>query len=114
VLAACSPVVAAQARMLEEAYARLLSDAIPDWLRIGPFRVLQNDGSSALVDSYRDFDPLSVSRRLLHVLPEFDGRAVQEVLEELPRRHGVQLSPGLVRKLVDFGVLIPGDEPASA
>lgn len=110
VVAACHPAVPALARLTHNAYDRLVSSEIPDRLRMGPFRIIRNDGPRALVDCYREHDPLSLSRTLLHILPEFDGRPTEEVLAELPGKYGTGLAPRLVQKLVDFRVLVSAEE----
>lgn len=110
VVAACHPAVPALARLVRNAYDRLASSEVPERLRMGPFRIIRNEGSRALAHCYREYDPLSLSRTLLQILPEFDGRPTEEVLAELPAKHGAGLSAALVRKLVDFQVLVPAEE----
>jgi hypothetical protein len=112
VLAICGPAVRAHASNARDKYGSLLSDRIPERLEVGPFKIIQSDGDRFFIDSYRGYDPLLLSRRVFQLLPEFDGRPTEEVLAELPEKHGVRMSPGLVRKLVDFAVLEPADAPA--
>jgi hypothetical protein len=47
----------------------------------------------------------------MHLLPYFDGRSTAEVLHEIARKEGKRVDEALVRRLVDFGILVPGDKP---
>jgi hypothetical protein len=43
---------------------------------------------------------------LVAVLPHFDGRPADDVLEEIRVQRGIRLDPALVRRMADFRVLV--------
>lgn len=57
------------------------------------------------VVGYNAYDPLDLAPELYEVLGEFDGRPLAKTLESIRKRYHRTLSPGLVRKLADFGVI---------
>jgi hypothetical protein len=59
------------------------------------------------VVTYSPYDPLDLPRRLVDVLGYFDGQPTSEVLPRIRRERGLDVQPDLVRRLVDFGVLVP-------
>lgn len=68
---------------------------------------LPGSGSSARVIAYRSFDPLELPAALLGALDRFDGRPTEEVVREIRTRDGLELTPDLLRLLVDVEVLVP-------
>lgn len=95
------------ARLLSENYAKLISNALPERLRTGSITVIGMDKNSCQVSSYYRNDPLILPRQLLDVLHYFDGRPVNAALEAILDDENISLDPSLVRKLTDFGVLVP-------
>jgi hypothetical protein len=95
------------ARLLREAYAKLLSEKMPERLKVGPIEMISIDQDSCLITSYSSYDPLSVPRQLIEVLGHFDGRTTEEALESIAVAEGVTLDSTLLRQLTDFDVLIP-------
>jgi hypothetical protein len=59
------------------------------------------------VATYSAFDPLDLPRLLVDVLHYFDGRPTAQALARIRRDTGVNIRPDLVRRLVDFRVLVP-------
>jgi hypothetical protein len=112
VLQAVSPETRARALAVREAYRKLVSLEVPARLRPGTFTVVESTPSRATVSTYRQFDPLSLPRTLLNVLPDFDGRPTDEVLSAIAARHKIRIAPDLVRKLVDYQVLAPAPDAA--
>lgn len=109
VLAICGPEVRAQARLTRDAFAKLMRQEVPAALEVGAFRVVERlQGATRLV-TYSEYDPVDAPDAILSVLPSFDGRPTDEVLSALAEERGIQMSPDLVRKLVDFDILT---EPA--
>jgi hypothetical protein len=49
-----------------------------------------------------------IAGALLDVLPSFDGRPTEEVLSAIATERNIHNQQGLVRKLVDFKILVPG------
>ncbi len=47
----------------------------------------------------------------MDVLHYFDGRPTDRALEAITMETGIQVTRSMVRRLVDFGVLIPTDGP---
>lgn len=106
VLARCGPRVAARAAAVQAAHARRLDERLPARLRAGGFQVAatRRDGGLRAV-TYSPFDAIDLPASLIALLPAFDGRPTDEVLEGLRRDHGVELDPGFLRQLLDWGVL---------
>jgi len=93
-------------RLTEEAHARTVSSAIPERVKQGQMQVLYSSDESARVCAYSNNDPMKVPRKVLHVLHHFDGQLTDAALAEIEAKEGVRLSQGVVRKLVDFGILV--------
>jgi hypothetical protein len=99
--------VEALARVVRAEHAELLSDSIPPRLVVGPLQTLAAGRDHVRVATYSTFDPLDLPRLLVDVLDYFDGRPTAETLRRIRDEQGVNVQPGLVRRLVDFGVLRP-------
>ena len=98
------------ARLTREAHQRLLSDEIPARLQVGSFEIVQMGSDACRVSSYSPFDALDVSKPLMAVLPYFDGRPTEEVRQDILDQEGKSLDDALMRHLVDFRLLVPGDQ----
>ncbi|MFO0759639.1 MAG: hypothetical protein U0359_24310 [Byssovorax sp.] len=106
VLAIGGPEMAILAGVAKRAYARLGSDLVPLRLRVGSFQIAsQRDGGVRAV-THSHLDAIDLPSALLTVLPAFDGRPTEEVLHELAAR-GVGFEAGYLRKLCDYGILVP-------
>ena len=70
--------------------------------------MISSNENSVLTLTYSNYDPLSIPLQVADSLRYFDGRPVAQVLQEIKAEKGVNLTPGLVSKLADFGIL--GDE----
>ena len=46
------------------------------------------------------------------MLPRFDGHPTPEVVTEIALTTGLKINPSLVRKLVDFKILVSADSSA--
>ncbi len=93
-------------RLLHEAYARLLSEQIPDRLKVGTHQVVSMSQDSYCISPYNQYDPLNLPKDLMPVLGYFDGRPTNEALDAISKFEKVTLEPSLVRRLTDFGVLV--------
>jgi hypothetical protein len=102
--------VAVHARIVTDAYRALSSDVIPDRLVVGRMQMLSRGRGSVRVTTYNGSDPLDLPRILVDVLDEFDGRPTDEVLAQIRKRHRINIQPGLLQRLVDFGVLVPAPD----
>jgi hypothetical protein len=112
VLAIGGPELQVYARLVREAYGKLRSDEISERLKVGAVRIIRMDQGSCCITTYSDYDPLTVPKRLMEVLGHFDGRPTDEALEAIAAAEGINLAPPLVRKLTDFGVLVPDEDLA--
>jgi hypothetical protein len=93
-------------RLLSEAYSRLMSEEVPERLKLGAIQVVGMDQDSYCINSYSKYDPLDVPKQLIDVLGYFDGRPTSEALAAISETEGVTIDPTLVRKLSDFGLLV--------
>jgi hypothetical protein len=116
VLAISEPAARAYARLTKHAYGRLTSNDLPPRLEVGAFQVLEANRETTRVSAYSNTDPIDVPNVVMALLPWFDRRPVEEVLDAIKDKTGISLDRLLVRKLVDFEILTPADaspEPAS-
>ncbi len=97
------------ARLVHEAYGRLMSNEIPKRLKVGSFNVARMDQQSCRVWSYDGSDPIEMPKALLESLPYFDGRPTDEALWTIVSEKAIRIDPGAVRKLVDFKILVPSE-----
>jgi hypothetical protein len=93
-------------RLLIDAYRNLLSEEIPDRLKVATHEIVSMKEDSYCVSPYNIYDPLKLPKDLLNVLGYFDGRPTSEALLAITEREGLTLDQSLVRKLTDFGVLV--------
>jgi hypothetical protein len=95
------------AGLLAERRQRLVSDAIPGRLLAAPLLSTRGAGGRVRVSSYSPYDPVTMPDDLFDALRYFDGRPTEEALGAIRSERRLTLAPGLVRKLVDFGILKP-------
>jgi hypothetical protein len=103
--------IAMHARLVGEAYRRLLSEEVPARLRGRRLRIVYASPESAHVIGYSPLDPLKVPRTLVDALHCFDGRPTDESTDAVARDHRLRLGPRVLRKLVDFGLLEAAPAP---
>jgi hypothetical protein len=101
----CGPRVRILRALVHDAYAHLGSDAIPERLRMGRVQFAGAQGGGYKIVSYSNYDPLLLPEKLARALPYFDGRPTEDALEAILTEQGLRLQLGLVRRMVDFGVL---------
>lgn len=110
VISACGPGVGIRAQLVREAYRELLSEEIsPGSLKAGDLNVRFLDQDSYRVSTYGPLDPMIISRTLMELLPYFDGRPTEEVLSVIKKEKHITLNPALLRKLLDFRILVASD-----
>lgn len=97
--------LAIHARIVREAYSRLMSDSVPDHPTVALVRITPRGRDRVRLATYSPTDALEVPAVVAAALPYFDGRPVAEALENVRQGEGVRVDPSLVRKLTDFGVL---------
>jgi hypothetical protein len=103
----CHPRVRILAGLLRDAHAHLTSEAIPERLRVGSFRLVGVERSGYRIEAYSPYDPLLMPEQLASLLHHFDGRLTEDALTAIAEEHGVRIEASLVRRMVDFGVLEP-------
>ena len=99
--------------MTRKAYDRLISESLPARIGAAPFEVLNMGRENVLLKSYSEYDPIDVPLALLDVLGYFDGRPTEVILDSILAERGVSLEPALIRKMVDFGLLVEPDAGAA-
>jgi hypothetical protein len=110
-LAIGGPEARAYARLTQDAYGRLISDEVPSTLNVGPFHIVQIENAMTRVNTYNAYDPLDVPQAVMELLHYFDGRPTESALAAIATERGVGLDRALVRKLVDFKLLVPAENP---
>jgi hypothetical protein len=101
--------VEALARVVAHAHRRTASTTIPERLVVGQLQTVAAGRERVLVITYNPYDPLELPRLLIDVLGSFDGRPTREALEQIRQERDINVQPSLVRRLVDFGVLVAAD-----
>lgn len=91
---------------LNTAYAALRSEELPSALRIGAVRSRPGNPGTVCLAGYHDGDEIAAPSVLADLLPYFDGSPVGEVLARIEQEAGIALERDLVRKLVDFKILV--------
>jgi hypothetical protein len=93
------------ARLVEEAYARLMSEAVPERVTTALVQITPRGKGRVRLATYSAMDALDVPAAVGTILSHFDGRPTSSVLDDIRQREGVTIDPSLVRKLTDFGIL---------
>ena len=109
----CGPRVRILADLLCDAYVHLMSDAIPERVRLRDIHIVGIEKSKYRVVAYSPFDPLSMPEPLARVLHYFDGRPLDDVLAAILGEHNLHIEASLVRRMLDFGILEACPDPSS-
>jgi len=107
----CGPRVRVLAGLVRDSYENLLSDAIPERLKLSSFRLTGLGEGTLRIASYSEYDPLLMPHKLASVLHYFDGRPTTDVRAAILSEQGLRLSPSLVRRMLDFGMLTACEPP---
>jgi len=99
-----------RATELRTNHGRLTDMTPPDRLRAGSYEVFSNDGQRTRLRSTGSLEFFEAPNALISLLHYFDGRPTEDVLAHIQQEQRINLAPGLVRKLYDFGVLTPVDD----
>lgn len=103
----CGSATRIHERLTRDAYKNLVLDEIPESLRVGPIKLVQMGADFHRVKSYSPLDPLDLPRKLVELLHYFDGRPTKDAIKSIAADTGHKLDDDLVRKLVDFQILVP-------
>jgi hypothetical protein len=109
VLGICGTEVAVRADVVGERYATWATPRIPDQLRVGRFEVAATRTEGCRVVTHSSLDAIDLPSQLVALLPLFDGRPTDQVLQQLEQSYRVQLDPQFLQLLVDWGVLVPAE-----
>jgi hypothetical protein len=101
----------ALADLTRKSHAAATSLEVPARVKISQLQVLGTTNGKWKLETYSSLDPVQIPDTLFRLLPCFDGRSTEEVLEEIHQRENVRVQAGLVRRLADFGILTPVREP---
>ncbi len=105
----CGSQVTVLARLAKDAYSELLSEELPAKLRVGSFNIRDLRLDRCCLTGHNLEYSLEVPRILLRALPYFDGSPWPKAVAAVATREGIKLDNSLVRKLVDFEILVPDD-----
>lgn len=100
------PEAALRLRVARQAYGALLSADLPEAVRPGSFHIQPLGDGQVQIVSYSEYAPLVVPSVVLNLLPYFEGRTVDEALKAIDEQEDIELEPALVRKLLDFEILV--------
>jgi hypothetical protein len=110
----CGPRVALLARLTQDVFAQLARTTPEAALRCGSFHLVSLRANVARLSTYNDYDPVEISAPLLNLLQHFQGQPTSEAIADISKLAGVNVAPELVRKLTDFGLLVPANAPDAA
>jgi hypothetical protein len=107
VMRRCGPEVRIRAELALAAWRRLSDPKLPEKLRPGQLRVIRVDAGTCRLTTYSGFDPFEMPSAIFEGLHYFDGRTTEEARTAIAAAGGSTMSTAFVRKMVDFGVLLP-------
>lgn len=99
--------VALLAHTLRRARARMEAPVPDRPLKLSPFQRVELGPVTSRVTTYREFDPVEIPTEVLTVLPRLEGRTPRRALQ-IAASAGVRLDADLLRRLLDYEVLVPG------
>ena len=94
-----------KALLAVKAFERLRSQQLPNRLEPGAIHITPVSKEKSRVSGYSGLDPLELPMELLDVLYYFDGRPTAEAVQAIAAERELRITPALVRRLVDFGIL---------
>jgi hypothetical protein len=98
--------LAARVKVAKAALAAFGDNALPPRLRVGHFHVVAMDEATTRLSSYTPFDPIALPNALVAVLHRFNAASTRRALAIIRDEDGLELDAALVRKLLDFDVLV--------
>jgi hypothetical protein len=103
----CGPGVEIFAGQARKAQEGLLSQAIPDFLQPGVYRVVETGTVRRWITTDERFGPIRVSQDVLDLLPRFDGRSTRDVILSITRDQCREMDETLIHHLLGYGLLVP-------
>ena len=94
-----------RAQLVLDTFAQLVSTDIPTRLKMGSYRVIWSGPSVSRVVAYRELDPVELPNAVLALLHFFDSDSTRASVARILTETGYKLEAGLIRKLVDHGLL---------
>ena len=98
---------------LRAAWRPLEDEGLPERTALGSLRVVSFAGDSVTVEGYSPYDLVELPSALVELLPFFDGAPVEEARARALEERGVDVEPGLVRRLLDLAILVPAGSSTS-
>lgn len=102
-----------QAKLLTQTYHALINKQPLLKLKLNDLKIVKLAGASMQLSTYSTLDPPQMLTASLAALPHFDGRAVDEMVADVIKQKKLRLTPPVLLKLVDFGILVPPDNSAN-
>ena len=96
--------------LARKAYNSLISKSLPQAVRPGRFQLQPQGNGIVQVIGYSGCDPLTLPLDLLPLLSYFEGRTVEKALNIILEETQFEIEPDLVRRLLDFEILIEYSE----
>lgn len=98
--------IARLANEVKAAFGAIAIKEVPQVLHPGTFKVVDLDEIEVRVWSYSEFDTVDLPKSILPLIAYFDGSPTTQVLNRIEKDSGVRLESDLLRKLIDFKVLV--------
>lgn len=106
------PELSVVAGQLRAAHGALNADDVPSHLRLGAVNTAESENGHVAFTAYNSNDMLRLPRALADALERFDGRRLtDQVRVEIASQIDDQFDHDAVRRLVDFGILLPMTGP---
>lgn len=80
--------------------------------RCGVVSVSRHSETTVFLSTYCNYDPIVVRKEIPATLPCFDGSPVNVARKRILTEYGVDLDLDLIRRLIDFGILVDNEEGA--
>ena len=109
ILGICGQDLRADWLITQERFRELGDSTVPSRLAAAAVAGAEFLPGTVRLRTYSALDPIDVPDALVQTLRHFDGREIPEVLADIRSSLGLELEPGLVRKMVDFDLLSPID-----
>jgi hypothetical protein len=100
------PEVTIYADLARAAYRQLLDTNLPLALMTANYQVTATDRETTTIVTYSAYDPIVLPNQVFALLSYFNGRSTARILDEIADREGIALDDDLIRRLVDFGLLV--------